>query len=178
MTGVVIEIVEPKGNRAVGAKKGTSAAVVARGRLYEHPFMVRLCHWGSTRGCAFVMVEGWAVVLPDLPRVPKLRAKIPQKDLLHWPKAFAIGGWLGEEGCSGILRSCGFTWRAAFSISATSFSAGTIARSCSCRGDIPGRRPMVKHYFSLARNRRFARLTTLCRSMLTPVRLGWVFSQC
>src|SRR2546425_9629045 len=26
---------------------------------------------------------------------PSFGAKIPQKDLLHWPKAFALGGWLG-----------------------------------------------------------------------------------
>ena len=26
---------------------------------------------------------------------PSFGAKIPQKDLLNWPKSFAIGGWLG-----------------------------------------------------------------------------------
>src|ERR1017187_9767034 len=33
--------------------------------------------------------------ISDLTRFPSFGAKIPQKDLLNWPKSFALGGWLG-----------------------------------------------------------------------------------
>jgi thiosulfate reductase cytochrome b subunit len=77
---------------------------------------------------------------------PSFGAKIPQKDLLHWPKAFAIGGWLG-----GALQwHLTFMWiyiAPAFSISATKFSAATTSKCSSPIAIIPGVWPMVKHYF-------------------------------
>ena len=53
--------------------------------------MVRLCHWLNTVSL-FVMVGSGLQIFRAF---PSFGAKIPQKDLLHWPKAFAIGGWLG-----------------------------------------------------------------------------------
>ena len=64
--------------------------VVARA-VYEHPFMVRLCHWLNTVSL-FVMVGSGLQIFRAF---PSFGAKIPEHDLVNWPKAFAIGGWLG-----------------------------------------------------------------------------------
>ena len=59
--------------------------------VYEHPYLVRLCHWVNTIAL-FVLVGSGLQIFRAF---PSFGAKIPQKDLLHWPKAFALGGWLG-----------------------------------------------------------------------------------
>ena len=84
----VIEIIEPAVKSAEGEEQ--PPVVVARA-VYEHPFIGRLCHWVNTVAL-FVMVGSGLQIFRAF---PSFGAKIPQKDLLHWPKAFAIGGWLG-----------------------------------------------------------------------------------
>jgi thiosulfate reductase cytochrome b subunit len=59
--------------------------------VYEHPLIVRLCHWVNAVSL-FVMVGSGLQIFRAF---PSFGAKIPQKDLVHWPKAFALGGWLG-----------------------------------------------------------------------------------
>jgi cytochrome b subunit of formate dehydrogenase len=59
--------------------------------VYEHPLVVRLCHWVNAVAL-FVMVGSGLQIFRAF---PSFGAKIPQKDLINWPKAFAIGGWLG-----------------------------------------------------------------------------------
>ncbi len=88
MSGAVIEIIQARGKNADG--KEEEPVVVARA-VYEHPFVVRLCHWLNTVSL-FVMVGSGLQIFRAF---PSFGAKIPQKDLLHWPRAFAIGGWLG-----------------------------------------------------------------------------------
>jgi cytochrome b subunit of formate dehydrogenase len=83
MSGRAIEIIRPKG-------KDEEPVVVAR-VVYEHPLMVRLCHWINTVALLVMVGSG----LQIFRAFPSFGAKIPQKDLLDWPKAFAIGGWLG-----------------------------------------------------------------------------------
>jgi hypothetical protein len=108
MSGAVIEIVQAKGKN----RDGEDDALVVGRAVYEHPFVVRLCHWLNTVSL-FVMVGSGLQIFRAF---PSFGAKIPQKDLLHWPRAFAIGGWLGGAPDS-------FIW-------ATSFSAETIDRFC------------------------------------------------
>ncbi len=59
--------------------------------VYEHPFVVRLCHWVNAVAL-FVMIGSGLQIFRAF---PSFGAKIPQKDLINWPKSFAIGGWLG-----------------------------------------------------------------------------------
>src|SRR4026207_459916 len=59
--------------------------------VYEHPWVVRLCQWLNAISL-FVMVGSGLQIFRAF---PSFGAKIPQKDLLNWPKAFALGGWLG-----------------------------------------------------------------------------------
>src|SRR3989441_13209286 len=58
--------------------------------VYEHPFLVRLCHWVNAVSL-FVMVGSEFQIFRAF---PSFGAKIPQKELLHWPITFAVGGWL------------------------------------------------------------------------------------
>ncbi len=70
--------------------KDEETETVARA-VYEHPLLVRLCHWINAIAL-FVMVGSGLQIFRAF---PSFGAKIPQKDLVNWPKAFAIGGWLG-----------------------------------------------------------------------------------
>src|SRR5208337_3808774 len=54
--------------------------------VYEHPFVVRLCHWVNAVSL-FVMVGSGFQIFRAF---PSFGAKIPQKDLLNWPKSFAL----------------------------------------------------------------------------------------
>src|SRR5437016_13613211 len=81
MSGAVIEI---------DGAKGKESHETARA-VYEHPLPVRLCHWVNSVAL-FVLVGSGLQIFRAF---PSFGAKIPQKDLLHWPKSLAIGGWLG-----------------------------------------------------------------------------------
>ena len=76
MSGAVIDIIHAGGKNADG--KEEEPVVVARA-VYEHPFVVRLCHWLNTVSL-FVMVGSGLQIFRAF---PSFGAKIPQKDLLH-----------------------------------------------------------------------------------------------
>ena len=78
---------------------------------------------------------------------PSFGAKIPQKDLLHWPKAFALGGWLG----GGLQWHLTFMW---IYIAHRALLPGLsdVQRKLSpgavhCRAIVRGVWPMVHYYF-------------------------------
>ena len=77
MSGTFVEIVR---------MKDEETEPVARA-AYEHPMPVRLCHWVNAISL-FVLVGSGLQIFRAF---PSFGAKIPQKDLLNWPKAFAIG---------------------------------------------------------------------------------------
>ena len=70
--------------------------------VYEHPWVVRFTHWVNAVAL-FVMVGSGLQIFRAF---PSFGAKIPEKDLLNWPKAFAIGGWLG----GGLQWHLTFMW--------------------------------------------------------------------
>ncbi len=69
---------------------------------YEHPWAVRFCHWLNSVSLLVMVASGFQIFRA----FPSFGAKIPQKDLLHWPKAFALGGWLG----GGLQWHLTFVW--------------------------------------------------------------------
>src|SRR6266498_1300320 len=75
--------------RAIEIEHSKTGEVVEA--VYEHPFIVRFCHWMNAISL-FVLVGSGLQIFRAF---PSFGAKISQQDLLHWPKAFAIGGWLG-----------------------------------------------------------------------------------
>src|SRR4030088_1419581 len=81
MSGAVIEIEDAKSEES-----GEAAPAV-----YEHPLPVRLCHWVNSVALFVLIGSG----LQIFRAFPSFGVIYPQKDLLHWPKSLAIGGWLG-----------------------------------------------------------------------------------
>jgi Ni/Fe-hydrogenase b-type cytochrome subunit len=132
MGGTVIEIIHTKGEET---------ETVARA-AYEHPLPVRLCHWVNAIAL-FVMVGSGLQIFRAF---PSFGAKIPQKDLLHWPGAFAIGGWLG-----GALQwHLTFMW--IYIVTGLIYLgyeiiSGNYRQVWFRQRDAPGVWPMVKHYF-------------------------------
>jgi len=66
-------------------KSGTTTAV------YEHPYIVRLCHWANTISLFVLIGSG----LQIFRAFPSFGSKVPQTNLIDWPRSLAIGGWLG-----------------------------------------------------------------------------------
>lgn len=119
------------------AKKGEASSA-----RYEHPYLVRLCHWLNTVSLFVLAGSG----LQIFRAFPSFGAKIPQKDLLHWPKSLAIGGWLAG----------GIQWHLTFAaiyvatgllyIGYELFS-GNYKQVLFVPRDVPGVWPVVRHYF-------------------------------
>jgi Ni/Fe-hydrogenase b-type cytochrome subunit len=110
--------------------------------VYEHPFIVRLCHWVNAVSL-FVMVGSGMQIFRAF---PSFGAKIPQHDLLNWPKAFAIGGWLG-----GALQwHLTFMWiymgSGALYLGYQVVS-GNYKQVLFVPRDVAGLWPMIRHYF-------------------------------
>jgi len=128
---------EDKGDEQVDQE----SSVVARA-AYEHPFIVRLCHWINLVAL-FVMVGSGLQIFRAF---PSFGAKIPQKDLLHWPKAFAIGGWLG-----GALQwHLTFMWiYMATGVLYLGYQilSGNYRQVLFTHRDVHGVWPMVRYYF-------------------------------
>src|SRR5438876_9765048 len=59
--------------------------------VYEHPFIVRPCHWVNAVALLVLVFSGLQIFRAFL----SFGAKITLKDLLHWTKAYAFGGLLG-----------------------------------------------------------------------------------
>src|SRR6266404_2283011 len=121
------------------AKTGESVPAV-----YEHPWPVRFTHWLNSIAL-FVMVGSGLQIFRAF---PSFGAKIPQNDLLNWPKAFAIGGWLGGAlqwhlTFMGIYIATGVIY-----LSYQVFS-GNYRQVLFGPRDIPGVWPVVRHYFFL-----------------------------
>lgn len=110
--------------------------------VYEHPWVVRFCHW--VNAVALLVMAGSGLQI--FRAFPSFGAKIPQKDLLHWPKAFALGGWLG----GGLEWHLTFAWiyvaTGLFYVGYQMFS-GNYRQVVFGPRDIPGLWPMVRHYF-------------------------------
>ena len=110
--------------------------------VYEHPFLVRLCHWVNAVAL-FVMIGSGLQIFRAF---PSFGAKIPQKDLINWPESFAIGGWLG-----GALQwHLTFMWiyiATGLLYLGYQIFSGNYKQVLFVPRDISGVWPMVKHYF-------------------------------
>src|SRR5215475_7419307 len=110
--------------------------------VYEHPFLVRLCHWVNAVALFVLIGSG----LQIFRAFPSFGAKIPQKDLLHWPKALALGGWLGGA------RQWHLTFMWIYIASGLLYigyqvCSGNYKQVLFAPRDIPRVWPMVHHYF-------------------------------
>ena len=123
------------------SEKNDASEVVGRA-VYEHPLVVRWCHWLNAISL-FVMAGSGLQIFRAF---PSFGAKIPQKDLLHWPSTFAIGGWLG-----GALQwhlTFTFIYLATGSVYLIyEIFSGNYRQVLFTPRDFAGVWPMVKHYF-------------------------------
>jgi len=110
--------------------------------VYEHPFIIRLCHWVNALSL-FVMVGSGLQIFRAF---PSFGAKIPQKDLINWPRSLALGGWLG-----GALQwHLTFMWiyiATGLLYFGYQIFSGHYKQVLFVRRDVPGLWPMVRHYF-------------------------------
>jgi thiosulfate reductase cytochrome b subunit len=110
--------------------------------VYEHPWPVRFCH-SLNAVSLFIMVGSGLQIFRAF---PSFGAKIPQKNLLNWPKAYALGGWLG----GGLQWHLSFLWlylaTGVFYLGYQIFS-GNYRQVLFLPGDIRGVWPMARHYF-------------------------------
>jgi Ni/Fe-hydrogenase b-type cytochrome subunit len=58
---------------------------------YEHPWVVRICHWITTVSLLVMIGSGLRIFIA----FPSFGPKLPQHDFLAVPKTVTIGGWLG-----------------------------------------------------------------------------------
>ena len=72
MSGAVVEIVRTTGDDTITVANA----------VYEHPLVVRLCHWLNAISL-FVMVGSGLQIFRAF---PSFGPKIPQQNLMNWPK--------------------------------------------------------------------------------------------
>ncbi|MGC2244967.1 MAG: cytochrome b/b6 domain-containing protein [Terriglobales bacterium] len=109
---------------------------------YEHPFAIRLTHWVNAVSVFVLVTSGLRIFRA----FPSFGPKIPEQDLIDIPKALTLGGWLG-----GALQ-WHFTFMWLFAGSGVIYLAyqllsGHYRTVLFTPKDIPGVRPMVRHYF-------------------------------
>ena len=119
------------------AKTGESVQAV-----YEHPWVVRFTHWVNAIALWVMVGSG----LQIFRAFPSFGAKIPEKDLLNWPRAFALGGWLA----GGLKWHLTFMWiyigTGLLYLGYQIFS-GHYRQVLFVPSDMGGVWPMLRHYF-------------------------------
>jgi Ni/Fe-hydrogenase b-type cytochrome subunit len=109
---------------------------------YEHPAVVRVCHWALALALAVLIPSGLEVFAA----FPGFGDKIPQTDFFVPPSALRLGGWLG-----GALQ-----WHFTFAWLLTSVLMVYLAYQIVSRNgrqvlvvrqDVRGVWPMARHYF-------------------------------
>jgi thiosulfate reductase cytochrome b subunit len=111
--------------------------------VYEHPLVVRYCHWLSSFSLVILAMSGLAI----FKLFPSFGPKIPEHDLIHnIPRFFMLGGWLG-----GALR-WHFTFAWVYVASGVVYVAyqvlsGNFRQMLFLPGDLRGVWPVTRHYF-------------------------------
>jgi Ni/Fe-hydrogenase b-type cytochrome subunit len=117
--------------------KATPASAV-----YEHPLIVRYCHWLNTIALFILAGSGLQIFMA----FPSFGPKIPQHDLLHVPPKLALGGWLG-----GALQwHITFAWiyiATGLIYVIYQFASGNYRQFLFTSSDIKGVWPMARFYF-------------------------------
>jgi len=129
VTEAVLEIESPKSGEAEVA-------------VYEHPLPIRICHWLNV-GSLFVMIGSGLQIFRAF---PSFGPKIPQVNLLHWPRPFALGGWLGGGLQWHLTFMCIYMGTGLVYIG-YQLMTGHYRQVLFVPRDIPGIWPMVRHYF-------------------------------
>lgn len=110
---------------------------------YEHPWVVRVCHWSNAIALTVLTLSGLRI----FNAFPSFGSKIPERDLIAAvPQALTIGGWL-----AGALQwHFTFMWifaggGALYVVS--QITSGHYRTVAFTRRDIAGVWPMIRYYF-------------------------------
>jgi thiosulfate reductase cytochrome b subunit len=113
-----------------------------RATAYEHPLLVRYCHWLNTISLIIMAASGLQIFMA----FPSFGPKIPQRDFLHVPGFLALGGWLG-----GALQwHLTFAWLyivTGIVYVGYEFAGGNYRQVLITGRDLRGLWPMTKYYF-------------------------------
>jgi thiosulfate reductase cytochrome b subunit len=120
-------------------ERGKAGAVRA---AYEHPLVIRYCHWIAGVSILILIFSGWQIFWA----FPSFGPKVPQHDLIHLPRALMLGGWLG----GGLMWHFTFMW--IFAVTGGVYVAyqvlsGHYRMILLTPRDVPGVWPMVRYYF-------------------------------
>jgi Ni/Fe-hydrogenase b-type cytochrome subunit len=111
---------------------------------FEHPAVVRLCHWGVALALGALIPSG----LEIFAAFPSFGSKIPQHDLFTPPAAARLGGWLG-----GALQwHMTFAWLLVVAVVfyvVYQVASGNGRQVLFVARDVRGVWPMARHYFLL-----------------------------
>jgi Ni/Fe-hydrogenase b-type cytochrome subunit len=114
--------------------------------VYEHPLVVRLCHWLNAISLFVLAGSGMQIFRA----FPSFGPKIPQRVLIDWPKEYAIGGWLG-----GALQwHLTFMWiylATGFVYLGYQLFSGHYHQVLFVPRDLRGMWPMLRYYFFFGR---------------------------
>src|ERR1700740_653568 len=113
---------------------------------YEHPWVVRVCHWLNTVSL-FVMAGSGLQIFRAF---PSFGPKIPQHDLLIVPKSLALGGWLGGALQWHMTVAWIYVATGSFYVAYQIFS-GNYRQPLIVPKDLAGVWPMIRHYFFFGR---------------------------
>jgi Ni/Fe-hydrogenase b-type cytochrome subunit len=111
--------------------------------VYEHPWVVRFCHWTNAVAIIVLTLSG----LQIFDAFPSFGAKIPESDLIEAvPAAVTLGGWLG-----GALQ-WHFTFMWIFAAGGVLYIGGQLVSGhyrtvMFTPLDVAGVWPMARHYF-------------------------------
>jgi len=127
---------------AIAVTIETERGAAAEQAAYEHPLVVRYCHWLSAISLLVLIFSGWQIYWA----FPSFGPKIPQHDFVHLPRLLMLGGWLG-----GALQwHLTFIWifvPTGLVYLAYEFASGNYRQALFTPGDVAGVWPMVRYYF-------------------------------
>ena len=155
---------------------------------YEHPLVVRFCHWLNAIALFVLVASGLRIFLA----FPSLSPKIPQQNFVTYPKWLTLGGWLG-----GALQwHFTFMWvfvGTGIVYLAYQVATGHIKQVLFMPRDIKGVWPMARHYFLFGKKlplfepynplQKLAYTTSIAFGVLStitgialfkPVQFGWL----
>ncbi len=155
MASRVVEIENPKTGEVTEA-------------VYEHPFIVRLCHWVNAISL-FVLVGSGLQIFRAF---PSFGAKIPQHDLFNWPSVSRHRRMARRRAAMASDLHVDLHRQRTWCTSAINFSAETTNKFYLCRATFPACGRWCGIIFSSGQSRRRKKRITRCRNMPTLRRLG------
>jgi Ni/Fe-hydrogenase b-type cytochrome subunit len=119
-----------------------SAKATPASAAYEHPLVVRYCHWLNTLSLFILAGSGLQIFMA----FPSFGPKIPQHDFIRIPASLRLGGWLGGALQWHITFACIYIVTGVIYV-AYQLASGNFRQFLFTLSDIKGVWPMARFYF-------------------------------